>query len=28
MFSWTGLIWDVKPVPRSVYEEGRGLRRA
>jgi stearoyl-CoA desaturase (delta-9 desaturase) len=28
VFSWTGLIWDVKPVPRSVYEEGRQKRVA
>jgi stearoyl-CoA desaturase (delta-9 desaturase) len=21
--SWTGLIWDLKPVPRSIYEEAK-----
>ena len=24
--AWTGLIWDLKPVPASVYEEARQLR--
>jgi stearoyl-CoA desaturase (Delta-9 desaturase) len=24
--AWTGLIWDLKPVPASVYEEARRLR--
>ncbi len=28
MMSWTGLIWDVKPVPRSVMEEARQLDKA
>jgi stearoyl-CoA desaturase (delta-9 desaturase) len=28
IFSWTGLIWDVKPVPRSVYTEAQQLARA
>jgi len=28
MMSWTGLIWDVKPVPRSVMEEARKLDKA
>lgn len=24
--SWTGLIWNLKPVPRGVYEEARAIR--
>ena len=26
--SWTGLIWGLKPVPSSVYEEARTRRAA
>jgi stearoyl-CoA desaturase (delta-9 desaturase) len=25
MMSWTGLIWDLKPVPRSIYDEGKRI---
>ena len=28
MLSWTGLIWDLRPVPASVYEEARNLKLA
>lgn len=28
MLSWTGVIWDLKAVPRSVYEEARPAERA
>ncbi|GMU82576.1 MAG: hypothetical protein AMXMBFR47_24470 [Planctomycetota bacterium] len=24
MISWTGIIWDLRPVPKTVLEEGRG----
>lgn len=26
--SWTGLIWNLKPVPASVYEEAHSIRRS
>lgn len=26
--SWTGLVWGLKPVPASVYEEAHAMRRA
>jgi stearoyl-CoA desaturase (delta-9 desaturase) len=25
--SWTGLIWDLKPVPQSVYVDAESQRR-
>ena len=23
MLSWVGLVWDIKPVPKHIYEEAR-----
>ena len=28
LLSWTGLIWDLRPVPGRVIEEGRAMRKA
>jgi len=28
MLSWTGLIWDLRPVPSEAYDVGKHLRRA
>jgi len=27
-FSWLGLVWDLKPVPKSIYEEAKAARPA
>jgi stearoyl-CoA desaturase (delta-9 desaturase) len=27
VLSWTGLIWDLRPVPAHIYEEARRNRR-
>ena len=26
LLSWTGLIWDLRPVPVNVYDEARQLK--